>query len=91
MPDFRRYAESYLGGGGLADAMYPRHPTRLLSVAEVVYNYRHRSIWDVETLELFLREAGFSSVRVSSYGASSLGHIERPERALESLYVEGVK
>lgn len=91
VPDFRRYVEGYLAGGGLPDAKYPWTPTRLMAVNEQIYGFKHRWMWDAESLELLCREAGFSGFSVSSHGASSLGPIERPERAGETLYVEAVR
>jgi predicted SAM-dependent methyltransferase len=91
MPDFRRYAESYLGGNGLIDAKRPDRPTRLLAFSEVFYDSGHCSMWDETTLRLLVTEAGFSGLAASQYGRSSLGDIDSLSREMESLYVEATR
>ena len=59
VPDFGRYLESYAGDGAFIDEQRPGRPTRLLAVGEVALGHGHRSVWDGETLERVLTEAGF--------------------------------
>ena len=92
VPDFGRYLESYAGDGGLVERLRPGRPTRLLAVAEVALGHGHRSVWDGETLELALREAGFSDVRRRAFGDSALDPPpDNPLREPESVYAEGVR
>ena len=91
MPDFRRYAESYLSGQGLIDSKRPNRPTRLLAFSEVFYEHGHLSMWDAETLEALATEAGLETFAESAFGTSILGTIDSPNRELESLYVEATK
>ena len=91
VPDFRRYCESYLSDQGLIEEMRPNRPTRLLAFTEVFYEHGHCSMWDEETLQLLMIEAGFSSVERSAFGVSALGPIDSTSREIESLYVEAIK
>jgi predicted SAM-dependent methyltransferase len=92
VPDFGRYLESYAGDGAFVDERRPGRPTRLLAVAEVALGHGHRSVWDGETLELLLREAGFGDVSRRSFGDSALEPApDNPAREPETVYAEGRK
>lgn len=92
VPDFRKYSESYMGDGQFIEALRPGRPTRLLALAEVVYRYDHRSVWDGETLSKLLGELGFRDVRVRSFGESMIQPPPDSEhRRAETLYVESVR
>jgi len=92
VPDFGRYMESYATDGAFLEQQRPGRPTRLLAAAEVALAHGHRSVWDCETLELTLREAGFVDCRCRPWGDSSLD--PAPDSALrepESVYAEARK
>jgi len=93
VPDAGRYLVSYANGGqGLIDEYRPERPTNLLAAQEVFYLHGHRSAWDLETLELFVRAAGFEQCESRSFGASRIEPCpDSPHRAQESVYVEAVK
>jgi predicted SAM-dependent methyltransferase len=89
VPDFGRYLESYAGDGELVERLRPGRPTRLIAVGEVALGHGHRSVWDAETLELVLTEAGFSEARRRGFGDSDLDPApDNPEREPESVYAE---
>ena len=90
VPDFGRYLESYAGDGELVERLRPGRPTRLLAVGEVALGHGHRSVWDAETLELVLTEAGFADVSRRTFGDSALEPApDNPAREPESVYAEG--
>jgi predicted SAM-dependent methyltransferase len=90
VPDFGRYLESYAGDGEFVERLRPERPTRLLAVGEVALGHGHRSVWDGETLELAVAEAGFANVRRRDFGDSDLDPApDNPEREPESVYAEG--
>jgi predicted SAM-dependent methyltransferase len=92
VPDFGRYLESYAGDGAFVERLRPGRPTRLVAVGEVALGHGHRSVWDAETLELVLTEAGFSDVRRRGFGDSALDPApDNPEREPESVYAEGTR
>jgi predicted SAM-dependent methyltransferase len=92
VPDFGRYIRSYAGDREFIQELRPGRPTPLLAVAEVAHSHGHRSVWDAETLELLLREAGFTDVRRRDFGDSALQPAPDTEhRAPESVYAEGVR
>ena len=92
VPDFGRYLESYAGDGAFVDRQRPGRPTRLLAVAEVALAHGHRSVWDGETLEVVLREAGFEDARRRAFGDSALEPApDNPAREPESVYAEARK
>jgi predicted SAM-dependent methyltransferase len=90
VPDFGRYAESYAGDRAFIERERPGRPTALLAVGEVAQSHGHRSVWDAETLELVLTEAGFEQVGRRFFGDSDLDPPpDSPHRESESLYAEG--
>jgi predicted SAM-dependent methyltransferase len=92
VPDFGRYLESYAGDGAFVERQRPGRPTRLLAVAEVALAHGHRSVWDGETLELLLREAGFADARRRAFGDSALEPApDNPAREPETVYAEARK
>ena len=93
VPDAGRYLLSYANGGrGLIDEYRPGRPTNLLATQEVFYLHGHRSAWDLETLELFVRAAGFEQCDARDFGSSRIEPCpDSPHREQESLYVEAVK
>jgi predicted SAM-dependent methyltransferase len=93
VPDAGRYLVSYANGGqGLIDEYRPGRPTNLLAAQEVFYLHGHRSAWDLETLGLFMRAAGFEQCEGRGFGNSRIESCpDSPHRELESIYVEAVK
>jgi len=93
VPDAGRYLLSYADGGrGLIDEYRPGRPTNLLAAQEIFYRHGHRSAWDLETLRLFVRAAGFEQCEGREFGASRIEPCpDSPHREQESLYAEAVK
>jgi predicted SAM-dependent methyltransferase len=90
VPDFGRYLSSYAGDRTFIERERPGRPTPLLAVAEVALGHGHRSVWDAETLERVLGEAGFEDVRRRAWGDSDLDPApDSPRRESESVYAEG--
>lgn len=90
VPDFGRYLESYAGDRTFVERERPGRPTALLAVGEVAQAHGHRSVWDAETLELVLTEAGFEQVRRRAFGDSDLEPApDSPHRESETVYAEG--
>jgi predicted SAM-dependent methyltransferase len=93
VPDFGRYAASYLegspGGDDLIERYRPGRPTPLVALSEVVYLHGHRSLWDEQTLVALLAEAGFERPAAQPSGVSAIDPApDNPERSIETLYVE---
>ena len=62
----------------------------------MLHNHGHKMGWDFDTLEFFLKDAGFKDIQRTYYQESKIEKIEELEpinlgRALESLCVECVK
>jgi predicted SAM-dependent methyltransferase len=93
VPDAGRYLVSYANGGqGLIAEYRPGRPTNLLATQEIFYRHGHRSAWDLETLELFVRAAGFAQCEARSFGNSRIEPCpDSSHREQESIYVEAVK
>lgn len=93
VPDAGSYLSSYAAGGlGLLEAVRSNRPTNMLAINELFYLYTHTAMYDEETLALFLRTAGFSTVESSTFGTSRLQPCPDSEhRRPESLYIEAVK
>jgi predicted SAM-dependent methyltransferase len=89
VPDFGRYMESYAGDRKFIEGLRPRRPTPLLAVAEVALRHGHRSVWDAETLEQVLNDAGFVDVCRRAFGDSELEPPpDTPYREPETVYAE---
>jgi predicted SAM-dependent methyltransferase len=89
VPDFGRYAESYAGDRAFLEERRPGRPTPLLALAEVALGHGHRSVWDAETLELALSEAGLVDARRRAFGDTDLEEPpDNPKREAESVYAE---
>jgi len=93
VPDAGRYLVSYANEGqGLIAEYRPGRPTNLLAAQEVFYRHGHRSAWDLVTLELFVRAAGFEQCEERGFGKSRIEPCpDSPHRERESIYVEAVK
>ena len=92
VPDFGRYARSYLGEDTLIDQLRPDAPTRALAVAEVFFLHGHSSSYDFETLSAMVTAAGFTAVERSRTGEGRIVPCpDSPSRAVETLYVDAVR
>lgn len=107
VPDAEKYLRGYCRGDwdelarvrplgpGHSDAHFGSKYNTKMELVNVVFRqyFEHKFAWDYETMEFVLRRFGFSDVYQQSFGNSveeGLA-IDMPERASESLYVEGVK
>ncbi len=73
VPDAGAYLRSYAGLSDCIPRLRPGRPTALLAVQEVFYAHGHRSAYDLETLHLLCRAAGFVRVEQRPFGQSRLG------------------
>ncbi|HZU80541.1 MAG TPA: methyltransferase domain-containing protein [Acidimicrobiales bacterium] len=93
VPDASRYLRAYVAGQ-TADlgALHPEATTPMTVVNWAFHGYGHRFGWDGETLVQALRDAGFEDVEEMEFGLSRHADLalDRPERAVESLYVEAL-
>jgi predicted SAM-dependent methyltransferase len=90
VPDAGACLDSYFGKGDSAWA--DSHPTGMLSVQALFYNYPHRSMYDAETLQLMCWAAGFTEVVVRDWGQGWIQPSpDAPHRRDGSLYVEARK
>jgi predicted SAM-dependent methyltransferase len=93
VPDAGVYLRAYAGDDRrILDEVRPGRPTRLLAIQEVFYRHGHRTMYDLETLTLLCKAAGFSRVEERSFGDSRLDPAPDSEgRRSETLYVEAVR
>jgi len=79
----------------LTDAHFGSKYNTRMELVNVVFRqyFEHKFAWDYETMEFVLRKSGFSGTYLRAFGESMMDGlaIDMPERASESLYVEGVK
>jgi predicted SAM-dependent methyltransferase len=91
VPDARALVDSYLNDPGrLLAQLRPDRPTPMLALQEFFYWYRHRCMYDYETLALVCRSAGFTRLTQKNFGDSKISPCpDTPARRLITLYVEG--
>ena len=68
-------------------------PTAMISINRIFRSHGHLFIYDFETFALLLEHAGFKEIRKRKFreGNDERLLIDKPERAVESLYVEAIK
>lgn len=89
VPDLDRYVASYLRQDPLIDAALPGRPTRAVALGEPFFLHGHRIMYDFETLEYALRQAGFDGAERSEFGGGrTMPSPDSPSRRIETLYVE---
>ena len=67
--------------------------TAMISINRIFRSHGHQFIYDFETFALLLKKAGFGEIKRVAYrqGADKRLLIDRPEREIESLYIEAKK
>lgn len=92
VPDASRYIAGYVNGDlSSLRALHNSGETAMTTVNWTFHGYGHRFGWDGETLVSVMKAAGFVAVGLQEFGRSDYPDlaIDRPERAVESLYAEG--
>lgn len=92
VPDGKAYVRSYVEGTeGFLARIAPGRPTAMLAMAEVFLNPQHRTMYDLETLAVFLEASGFDASERCAAGRSR--NVPCPDtegRREETLSVEVV-
>ena len=89
VPDLDRYIASYLGRDDIIERVRPGRPTRALALGEPFFLYGHRCMYDFETMQLALLDAGFTHVERISFGQGRLQPSpDSMGRRDETMYVE---
>ncbi len=96
LPDGELYLDLYQKRKTDKSVVFPygeKEATGMMSVNRYAREHTHRYSYDFETLALLLREAGFRNIERKAFKVGSMPEllIDRPERRIESLYVEAVK
>lgn len=96
VPDGEIYADKYQQRKSDPSVKLPYsdgEETGMISINRIFRSHGHQFIYDYETMKLLLERAGFRNISKRSYleGNDKRLLIDRPDRALESLYVEAVK
>ncbi|MHB1720267.1 MAG: class I SAM-dependent methyltransferase [Acidimicrobiales bacterium] len=92
VPDAALYVRGYVEGDlSRLAKLHPWGSTPMTTLNWAFHGYGHRFGWDAETLVAVMNEAGFDSLEVREHGDSRYPGLalDRPERAVESTYVEG--
>jgi SAM-dependent methyltransferase len=93
VPDALAYARAYAcGDPEFIERNRPGRPTLLLALLEAFYSWGHKTMYDLESLSLVCRAAGFEHIEQRRFGESLIQPSPDSEhRRLESIYVEAVK
>jgi predicted SAM-dependent methyltransferase len=91
VPDAGALIDSYREDpDGLLGQLRPDRPTPMLALQEFFYWYRHRCMYDLQTLLMVGASAGFTRLVPRSAGESSIDPCpDTDARRLVTLYVEG--
>lgn len=68
-------------------------PTAMISINRIFRSHGHQFIYDYETLEFLLKQAGFTTIKREQFrtGNDERLLIDSPERVKESVYLEAQK
>lgn len=89
VPDLDRYIASYLGRDDIIERVRPGRPSRALALGEPFFLYGHRCMYDFETMNRALLDAGFAHVEHSTFGQGRLQPSpDSNGRRDETMYVE---
>jgi len=96
VPDAEIYFDGYQARKKDMTAKLPydeNEETPVISINRIFRDHGHLFIWDFETFKMNLEKTGFKNVTKESLrkGRDPRLLIDRPERAVESLYVEATK
>jgi SAM-dependent methyltransferase len=92
VPDAGRLIRSYAGDRSYLEELHPGRPTALLAVQELFYWHRHCAMFDVETLSLLVKAAGFPDPRQRAFGDTGLDRApDTQRRRAGTLYMEARK
>jgi len=91
VPDLRKYVDYYNGVD--VDERFHMWPTGCEAIRSLTQNYGHRSTWDADLLQRFLREAGFANIKEVHFREGTDIHlcIDSESRRWETLYMEAQK
>ncbi len=96
-PDAGRFLKAYVNDQDfLNDPRFPDPADTPMDRVNMMMREFGQHLWcyDIESISLLLKKAGFSSIRAQKFGESShprMQGLDLKERAFESLYVEGIK
>lgn len=96
VPDGELYCDRYQQRKTDKSIVLPygeKEATGMISINRIFRDHGHQFIYDFETMALLLREAGFQNITKQKFreGNDPRLLIDREERRVESLYVEGIK
>ena len=96
VPDGELYCDLYQQRKSNSGVQFPygeSEETGMISINRIFRIHGHLFIYDYETFELHLRNAGFSKIKKQKFrnGSDSRLLVDLEDRAIESLYVEAVK
>ena len=96
LPDGELYLDLYQKRKTDKSIVFPygdKEATGMISVNRYAREHTHQYSYDFETLDMLLREAGFRQIERKAFKQGAIPEllIDRPERAIESLYMEAVK
>jgi predicted SAM-dependent methyltransferase len=90
VPDLEIYIDSYKSGapmpyasGDPVDGIY----SSAMTINRIMRNHGHQFIYDFATMEKLLARSCFCEITKTRCGVGKLGHLDTPERAVESLYI----
>jgi predicted SAM-dependent methyltransferase len=92
-PDASKYIKSYLDPEhAFISGFRGDRPTPMMALQEEFYGFGHKAVYDHETIALFLRTIGFTTVEERAFGDSRLDPCPDSEcRTSDSFYTEASK
>jgi predicted SAM-dependent methyltransferase len=96
LPDGEIYCNLYVQNKTNKNIILPYgefEKTPMISINRIFRSHGHQFIYDYDTLEFLLKEAGFKNVKREAFrtGNDDRLLIDSPERVIESVYLEAIK
>jgi predicted SAM-dependent methyltransferase len=91
VPDLKKYVDYYMGS--LPHDNFLQWETGCEAIRSLTQNWFHLSVWDINLLSRFLKEAGFSNIQAVEYrqGTDPQLLMDSKDRQWETFYVEAQK
>lgn len=93
VPDLKKYIEFYTKDFQNISQLDFHYKSGAEAICDLTQNHSHHSVWDAELLTKIMKDIGFRDIQERKFkeGKMPVLLIEKEERKLGTLYIEGVR